>query len=153
MQSEPPTCSAKIPTTRRESGRLFCPMKSNLSRLHQPLSYRLAEDEEGGCKLEWLGLVDTTADNAMNGKSASRKELAAQWLISAFRTKLEWDSDDLFKAASEEGISRSAVFEAKKELGLPGARRTVRQNGDIVWVWSAPEDWDKFTNGADEMKL
>jgi len=133
--------------------RLFCPMKSNLSKLHQPLAYRLVEDNDGLCNLEWLGLVDTTADNAVNGKSKSRKAIASEWLVAAFRDKLVWESDELFKAGRQEGVSRSAIYEAKKILNLPKPRKTVEPNGDVTWSWWVPEDWPQLAVREDEEDL
>ena len=66
---------------------------------------------------------------------------AAEWLISKFREKLEWLSEELFRAAREETISRSAIFQAKNLLGIPTARKDKDVDGSIFWVWWVPADW------------
>lgn len=119
---------------------LFVPMKYNLSKRVPGLLYRI--EPVGDCaRIEWLGEVDTTADNAINQVSKPRKVVASEWLIERFREKLEWSSADLFAEAKAHNISRSAVFEAKETLKLPKARKVASLNGDSTWVWWVPADW------------
>lgn len=121
---------------------LFIPMKNNLGPVGKGLAYRIVESGEMGL-LKWIGEVDTTADEAMAGdsKGRSRKVVAAEWLLERFREKLEWASNDLFRAADAEGISRSAVFDAKRMLALPKARQVIEENGNRTWVWWVPCDF------------
>jgi hypothetical protein len=86
--------------------------------------------------------VETTADQAVNSeKGKPRKVVARDWLVEAFRARREWPSNELFKAAKEENLSRDALFDAKRILDLPKARKVTRENGDVEWVWWVPEDW------------
>jgi hypothetical protein len=126
-----------------EPGRcIFVPMKSNLGMLAKGLGYRIVSTDSLAT-IEWLGEVDTTADDALNRekKKATREIKAADWLIERFREKREWFSDDLFAAAKAEGISRDAIFEAKNSLDLPKARPTDGPGGKRPWVWWVPPDW------------
>ena len=66
---------------------------------------------------------------------------AAEWLIGKFREKLEWRADDLFRAAREESISRSAIFEAKGRLNLPRCKKVTDKDGNVCWFWWVPADW------------
>lgn len=130
--------------------RLFCGMKNNLGPEKRGLAYRL---EAAGdlAKVQWLGEVDTTADEAVNQtKNKGRGIVASDWLIERFREKREWDSKILFDTAAQEGISRSAIFEAKRTLGLPKARKQTLENGDISWQWWVPEDWSKLDPEEEE---
>lgn len=120
---------------------LWMPTKSNLGALPKGLAYRIVGEDPP--LVEWLGEVDITADEAMNGdaKKPKREILARDWLVERFREKREWKSDDLFEAAEEEGISRNAIFDAKKMLNLPKARQDHLENGGKRWVWWVPSDW------------
>lgn len=87
--------------------------------------------------IEWGGESEKSADEAMNGeKTTSRRQDGEQFLITCFRSKREWKSEDLFEAAKAKRISRDAIFEAKKTLGLPKAEKRNQE-----WVWSVPDDW------------
>lgn len=122
---------------------LFVPMKNNLGPKKNGLAYRLFDLPGGMARVEWLGEVDTTADQAM-GRGTPRRAAATQWLIESFRKKLEWHSDELMAAAKQAGISRSAVFEAKKILNLPKCRQIVSESGDRIFVWWVPPNWDRL---------
>jgi putative DNA primase/helicase len=125
--------------------RVFVPMKNNLGKERRGLAYRIVETAELA-RVEWLGEVDTTADEAASSqpKRGRREIQAAEWLTERFREQLEWPSDRLFQAAREAGVSRSAIFEAKETLSLPKARKTIGQDGDACWVWWVPSDWEGF---------
>lgn len=125
---------------------LWVPLKNNLGPLVKAIAYRIAGESETGAKIEWIGEVDTTANEAMgHGAPRERRDVtAAKWLVARFREKLEWRSDDLFAAAKEANVSRNAVFEAKTKLKLPAARKRVVENGETVYVWWVPEDWPGF---------
>lgn len=125
--------------------RLFISMKLNVGRERKGLSYKILPLDSERARVEWLGDVDLSANDAMNRtQSKTRADSAREWLIERFKEKLEWPSDDLFKAAHHDGMSRSAVFEAKRVLDLPRARKTVLQDGAAIWVWWVPEDWEHF---------
>jgi hypothetical protein len=126
--------------------RLFLCMKMNVAKEKRGLAYRLVgEPGEDAGRLEWMGEVDTSADDAINaGGKQSRGVVASRWLIERFRENLEWRSDDLIEAGRQNGVSRNALFEAKDRLCLPKARKTTHTNGDTCWVWWVPADWPHF---------
>lgn len=126
---------------------LWVPLKNNLGPLVKAIAYRIVREENGEGRLEWIEEVDTTADEAMgNGGPRERRDImAADWLVEKFRERHEWPSDELFRAAEHEGVSRSAIFEAKRKLELPRARRVVQENGNATFVWWVPEDWPALT--------
>ena len=129
--------------------RVFVPMKSNLGKPRKGLSYRILELPNDLARVEWLGEVETTADQAVNSeKGKPRKVVARDWLVEAFRARREWPSDELFRAAKEAGVSRSAIFEAKNILDLPPARRSVAQDGSISYHWWVPSDWSYLSGDA-----
>jgi hypothetical protein len=119
----------------------FIPMKSNLSRRRKGMAYKIVVLPNELARIEWLGEVDTTADEAMARVSKPRSVVASDWLKERFAEKREWPSDDLFRAAKAAGVSRDAVFEAKHKLNLPKARKVTHENGNTEWVWWVPEGW------------
>lgn len=128
--------------------RVFIPMKSNLGKARKGLAYRLAEIDDDMAKVEWLGEVDTTADQAASSfKPPKRSEVAKEWLIGRFRQKREWPSAELYKDAKACGISRSALWEAKEGLEVK-ARKVTHEGGDTEWLWLVPEDWPHFAAGG-----
>lgn len=129
--------------------RLFVPMKLNIGRERKGLAYRIKILPDDQATIEWLGEVDTTADEAVNHTPGTpRRVVAAEWLVDCFRQRLEWPSDVLFRAAHEANVSRNAVFEAKKILKLPKARRVTHQNGDEEFIWWVPADWPPLAREA-----
>lgn len=120
---------------------LWVPTKNNLGPMPKGLAYRIEGPRDAG-KVVWLGEVDTTANEAMGGGKKERRDVtASRWLIEQFREKRSWDSDDLFRAGQAAGVSRNAIFEAKKLLSLPQAKRVILENGNIKYVWWVPEQW------------
>lgn len=120
---------------------LWVPLKNNLGPLGTAIAYRISE--ESPARVEWVGEVDTTADEALgHAEPRVRRDIAAaDWLVDRFKEELEWGSEKLFERAKQDGISRNAMFEAKKSLDLPRARRTVQENGDEVYTWWVSKEW------------
>jgi hypothetical protein len=127
---------------------LWVPMKNNLGPLARGVAYRIEAQPGGMGRVVWLGEVDTTADEAMAGERGKpRRVIASEWLVERFREKREWPSDELFRAAAQEGVSRDAIFEAKARLDLPRARLHIAQDGSRSYCWWVPEDWPPLTLG------
>ncbi|HYE76829.1 MAG TPA: AAA family ATPase, partial [bacterium] len=121
---------------------LWVPLKNNLGPLGKAVAYRIG-NADGAARVEWLEEVDTTADEAL-GHSAPRERrdvVAAEWLIERFREVHEWESRELFERADQDGVSRNAIFEAKRSLNLPRARQHIKENGDKTFFWWVPENW------------
>lgn len=137
----------KTPTPDEPERRMFVPLKSNICKKQTAITYRLVnvDGDRNRCRVEWLEEIDTTAEQAMTealqGAARPRGLIAAEWLIEQFNVRREWSSEDLFTAGKHAGVSRNAIFEAKKQLSLPSARRVVSENGDVTYIWWVPEDW------------
>jgi putative DNA primase/helicase len=127
--------------------RLCVPMKNNLGPERKGLAYRIVASGDELAKVEWGGEVDTTADQAVGHdmRKVKREVVAADWLVECFRERLEWPSDELFRAAKEHGVSHNALFDAKKMLDLPKARKVTHENGNTAWVWWVPPDWPQLS--------
>jgi hypothetical protein len=124
-----------------KSKRLFLPFKLNNAPERKGLRYQI-EPTDSLARVKWLDEVEITADEALNAEKPTRREIvASEWLIDRFREKLRWFSDDLFALAKQEGISRNAMFEAKKSLGLPTCDQEVIPGGKKAFVWWVPSNW------------
>ena len=75
---------------------LMAGIKNNLGPVAKTLAYQIVKTDVLA-NFEWLGEVDTTADEAMNRekKKPNRKVRAIEWLIQRFRERLKWDSGEL----------------------------------------------------------
>lgn len=128
-----------------EGQALFIPMKSNLGALPKGLSYRIAKTENFA-RIEWLGEVDTTADEAMSGEKSERKQTktegAVDWLRERFAEKSEWTSDEILKTGESAGFKRDQLFAAKKSLGFK-AKKSPEHNG--AWIWRSENTVDSST--------
>ncbi|MCC6420828.1 MAG: AAA family ATPase [Gemmataceae bacterium] len=122
--------------------RLFLPMKMNLAKERKGLSYEISTSGILA-RVNWIGEVDVTADEAVNsnGHGTTRQKAAAEWIVERFREKRVWHAQDLFRDGKADGISRNALFEAKRTLNLPKPRKETAQDGTVSWVWWVPEDW------------
>jgi hypothetical protein len=120
----------------------------NLTWRRKGLAYRVLPLDDDRARVEWLGEVDTTADEAV-GRGTKREKTACEWMIDLFRQKREWPSEDLFRAARQANVSHNAVYAAKKLLGLPKARKVTHQNGDEEWIWWVPEDWPHLSRNGE----
>lgn len=129
---------------------LWVPLKNNIGRLAKAIAYRITEADDAA-RVEWVEEVDTTADEALgHAEPRVRRDIAAaKWLVEKFRERLVWESEDLFKMAKNEGVSKNAIFEAKQKLGLPRARRTQQESGNVTYEWWVPADWPPLTEDPD----
>ncbi len=71
----------------------------------------------------------------VNTARPPRGQRAAEWLTQRFAERPEWPSTELIAAAALLGISRPALFEAKRILNLPPARRRKSPSGKCHCVW------------------
>jgi uncharacterized protein YbaA (DUF1428 family) len=98
-------------------------------------------------RIEWLGLVDLTADEAMNsGPQVARKRSveAATWVEELFVNRSEIPSKEVWDARKKTTVSENALKEAKEEMGIR-ARRALDGDGQQQWFWywpvEAKEQW------------
>jgi putative DNA primase/helicase len=134
--------------------RIFATIKCNLAPEPPTLAYRLAHTEDGRGRLEWLGVVDVSADDAVNKvANAGAHKDACKFLIEMFRSKQEWESEELFRDAKEEHISRRSMFRAKDRLGMPKPKKIVKPDGSHVWVWWVPTEWEYLRDTETETKI
>jgi hypothetical protein len=120
---------------------LFVPPKNNLGPLAKGLAFRIVKTTTFA-RVEWLGEVDITADEAVNHDPRKPKRmLAEEWLKLIFREKREWPSDEFWKNAREHGVSKYAIDAVRDKMEIPRARRTVTENGTTLYTWYVPPDW------------
>lgn len=127
--------------------RLFIGMKNNLGRERKGLAYRIAPTDSGLARVEWLGEVDTTADDAVNSQGHTRRAVVASvWLAQLFKEVDRLPSDAIWQAAARDKVSKNALKEAKDEMGIR-ARQEADGDGERIWWWfwlkDAREAWAK----------
>ncbi len=124
---------ARNPENRAE--RLFVPMKNNLGPELKGICYKIAVKDELA-SIEWLGEVDTSADDAVNqAGSKKRRVAAAEWLEEVFAQTIEVPSKEIFdRARDETRLSVDALREAKDEMGIKAYQRSDG-NGTKTWYW------------------
>lgn len=113
--------------------------KSNIGIKAGTLAYKI-EKTETLATINWVGPVETSADDAVNRvQKKPRVEKANDWIMDRFREQPSWPSEDLYAEAKACGISRSAIWEAQKDMPLE--RKKVTNDGKSSWCWSAPYGW------------
>lgn len=112
--------------------RLFLPLKMNLCEEPKGLAYRIIKSGNLA-KIEWLGEVDLTADEAVSHDKKPRKVVAAEWLAGLFKDRSEIPGKEVWQGAKEAGLSKNAVLEAKSELGIEPYKTGAG------WMWPAPK--------------
>lgn len=143
--------------------RLFVGMKMNIAKERKGLAYKIQPTIGDFARVEWLGEVDTTADQAVNQETKAKPKVgeARDWLIARFREKPEWVAEELKSLAESScGIKHSALWEAKKMLGLL-AKPIGRPDGTRCWMWRIPPGWkylddknvEAKNNGSDEAEF
>ncbi|WP_422928623.1 AAA family ATPase [Singulisphaera sp. PoT] len=133
---------------------IFVPMKSNLGVLSKGISYRIAKTDTFA-KVEWMGEVDMSADEAMGGDSPAKKpkasEKAGEWLKARFDEKQRWQSDELIKLGEAAGHSSDSIYAAKKAMGIK-AKNTTSTTGGWTWfVDRSDTEVRKFGSSQDEV--
>jgi putative DNA primase/helicase len=129
--------------------RLCVPMKLNIGKEKKGLAYRIVEAGELA-RVEWLGSVDTTADEAVNKERRQGREVeAGEFLRDLFAKEDEVASKLIFAAAKEAKISDNALREAKQALRIEARKKVVAGQGVWVWIWTqARETEDPPPAGA-----
>jgi putative DNA primase/helicase len=127
--------------------RLFVGMKSNLAKQRLGLAYKIVS--VGECaRVEWLGEVDVTADEAMNREQSKRKRSvkAGEWLEELFADCSELPSKKIWDAKAATSLSDDALKEAKEEMGIRAMQKCDDQ-GKRQWFWywtpEAREVWQR----------
>ncbi len=125
--------------------RLFLPLKLNVAKEAKGLAYSIEERGELAV-VKWLGTVETTADETSKWtnttkRKQTRADRAVEWLIERFREKTMWPSEELFQTGKQEGISQTAIYQAKEILELPKARRISNPDASVHYVWWVPDNW------------
>lgn len=126
---------------------LFLMSKSNIGPLIDGVAFRVVPAEIcGGIKtgrLEWLGSVNTSADDAVNGeKKKPVKPCVMEWLAERFREKRTWRAKDLERAAYDAGYSYSSVFkEAPFTPSMIRKRKITEPGRGSYSEWRAQPGW------------
>jgi hypothetical protein len=121
--------------------RLFVGMKMNIGKEKKGLAYKIVDAADDMGRVEWLGEVDTTADEAVNStRPKKRGVIASEWLEQFFGDRVEIKASEMWKAKDDTTtLSRNALIEAKDLMGIQ-ARQTSDDQVRNFWVWLWPPD-------------
>lgn len=114
---------------------IWIPVKSNIAAKPNALHYRIV-DSPAGAKVDWLGLSDLSADEAMEGEKKPRGEAAAEWL----KQYLSKDggrpahAKQVIEDGKKAGFGRDSVYKAADSLGLKREKRAGVAGA--IWYWS-----------------
>lgn len=118
-------------------------VKNNLAAKPESLKFRLASDESGWARIEWIGFSPHTADALIaagrDGEDAGPIEeamqLLAEWLRNGPLPKA-----DLLKSAKAAGLSTRTLERAKQKLGVVHRKNGYSKDSRTTWeLPSSPE--------------
>lgn len=115
--------------------RLFVGMKNNLGSEVKGLGYKIAKTDTLA-RVEWLGEVETNADEAVNNQGGNRKRrvTAAEWLMELFANVDKLPSKTIFQSKKTTTISDDALKEAKADMRLQ-PKLEYDDEGERQWYW------------------
>lgn len=115
--------------------RLFIGMKLNIGKEKKGLAYKITPVADLA-RVDWLGEVDMTADQAINREGPKkRRVVASEWLEDVFGEELEIPSKVIFRRKKEETtLSDDALREAKEDMGIRATQK-CDSDGHNQWVW------------------
>ncbi len=124
---------------------LMAGIKNNLGPKAQAISYRIDKlpDNPKRARIEWVSVLDITADEAMNRDWRKPVGIeAVEWITDRFREQREWESSELRRLAQDAGVSLRAIFKGDEVKALPIRKRPrIDAHGNRVWTWLAKGDW------------
>jgi RecA-family ATPase len=129
---------SKHPTDKTRS--CVVPLKSNISRLQQGITYEIKESEMTGV-VNWLGRVEFDADEIENYDRRPRGVVAVEWLAEKFTERREWLSDELRRDATEAGVSKNALWSPEVNALPIVKRKMANADGVSHWWWIAQTGW------------
>lgn len=129
-------------------------IKNNLGPKAQAVAYRIERipDNPKRAKIEWVGTLDITADDAMN--KVKKKPVgicAVEWITDRFREQPEWESNELRRLAKDAGVSLDAIFKGPEVAALPIIKRPrIDASGNHCWTWRAKDGWPEKSSESSE---
>ncbi len=120
---------------------LFGGTKNNLGPLADTLAYKFVQDSDG-VTIEWVGKSEQTMENALNQvQKKSRGVVATEWLEERFRERIEWESSELKRLATEAGVSKNALWSPEVNALPIDKKKRTNAEGEIYYVWRAIGEW------------
>ncbi len=133
---------------------LMASPKNNLGPLSETLAYRIVKTETLAT-IEWLGVVDTTAEQANSGEKRQKApDRALRLLESMFRRKRTWTSEEMDEERKNNGVSVNAMVEARAPLKDSEVLVCYLVKGPIPgekhYEWTAAPGWPGEQPGKQE---
>ncbi len=142
--------------------RLFVGMKMNIGKERKGLAYKIASTSNDLARVEWLGEVDTTANEAINSQSRQNRAVqATDFIRQMFTDRREIPSEEIWASTRAAGLSVNAVKEAKAKMRIRAVRRGLPDEHQLwYWIWpdgplpTGPEPTNpKPDQGAEEVQI
>ena len=114
----------------KPENRVVLQIKNSLAEMAKPAAFTLHDG-----KFEWLGEYDITPERLLNGAASPVRESAAEkaekFLLELFaEVPTDLPQNRVMEQAAAAGIYRTALMNAKKQLGI----RSIHQKN--CWVWT-----------------
>lgn len=123
-------------------------VKGNLTKRRDGLRYRIVEKiiplpnekQTGVPVIDWLGKSETSADSVVEtaGNPEEKKKAKAKRFLLDFLANGDQPSETIIAEGAKQGIGRSNLFDAKKELGI----RAYKDAGCWWWPTVQPSKGD-----------
>jgi putative DNA primase/helicase len=125
--------------TEHEDQLMMLPVKNNVAPKQGGLTYKIVSKtiEQGivtSC-IEWTGLTDTNADDAVSQPRAPKKNDAIELLNDILKDG-PVSVNDIHEAAAKMGITESTVRRAYDEMGILAIKEKKFQG---KWLWHTPQ--------------
>jgi hypothetical protein len=114
--------------------------KNNLGQKAGTLAYEIEQTSDLAI-VKWIGPVDTTADDAVNGVKKNRGQRATEWLEERFQERQSWPAEELYALGRSDGVSRSAIWDVVGNLPIQKRQETPADGKPRFWEWSAIPPW------------
>ncbi len=122
---------------------IFAPIKMNVGKRPMGMTYRIVQAGNNASRprIEWIELVDQTADEALAGdKRITPRMIAAEWLVGVFAGRRQVSASEISDQAKLDQVDRNTWQRAARGIGIRPVRIPgITGHSEPYWV--APEGW------------
>lgn len=131
------------PSKEDENLRIFTPVKANIARQMEALSFTIQHPQNEKAFLQWektsLGIIDIDKllEKDKTHKEDGKLEEASNILRELFREKQEWERKEILKISKGSGISERTLDRARSELGIKSELSGFGTEKKSIWRGSS----------------
>ena len=122
---------------------IFAPIKMNVGKRPMGMTYRIVQATHNASRprIEWLDIVDQTADEALAGdKRITPRMIAAEWLVGVFAGRRQVTASEISDQAKLDQVDRNTWQRAARGIGIKPVRLPgITGHREPYWV--APDGW------------